>query len=191
MNTEQAVYRRVMRRELYSSRAGAAITVAVALILLLAALGTVCVLLVVHAAVVSGVPAGLSDAARFGPELRAPVVVGGTAAGVLGIVLIVLGVRPGRRARRPIHDGVDRTVAVVDDRVIANALAARAVSAASVPPGQLKVTVGRRRAVARVVPTSGTTVDAQAVADALTFDAARYGLSRAPRVIVAEQGLVG
>lgn len=191
MNTEQAVYRRVLRRELHSSCAGAAIAVAVVLILLLAAAGTVCVLLAVRAAVVSGVPAGLSDAARFGPGPRSAATAAGAVAAVLGIVLIVLGVRPGRKARRPMTGSTDRTAAVVDDRVIANAFAAHAASAAGVAPGQLKVIVGRRRVIARVVPTSGTIVDTRTVEDALRRDADRYGLSRAPRVVLARRGVVG
>ncbi len=189
MSSERSVHRRVLRRETHSSRAGAAITVAVCLILLFAAVGAACVYLVVHPATATAVQAGFSELARFRSALRPGVLVGGVVTALLGLIVILLGVTPGRKARRRLAS--DRSAIVVDDKVIANALAARAASVAGVAPGQAKVIVGRRRVAVRLVPTSGTSLDTKAVADAVAQNADAYGLTRAPRVHVAENGVVG
>lgn len=193
MSLEQAeaVQRRVLRRELHSSRAGAAITVAVILILLLAALGALCVLLALRSPLVSGVPDGLRAALAqlAGSAPPASVLAGGVLAAILGILLVLIGATPGRRRRRALPS--ERAAVVADDAVIANALAAEAASVAGVERGQVRVIVDRRRATARIVPTSGSDLDTDAVREALGRNAPAYGLARPARVVVADEGRVG
>lgn len=189
MTAERSVYRRALRRETHSSRAGAAIAVAVCLILALAAAGAACVSLVVDPSAAAALHAGFAEAPAFAPAVRYPVLFGGCVGIVLGLAVLLLGMLPGRRARRVL--GSDRAAIVVDDRVIANALAARAARAAGTETRQLDVRIGRRRAAVRVVPSSGVAVDVAAVREAAVRDAAVYGLIREPRITVAESGEVG
>lgn len=189
MSAEQSVYRRVLRRETHSSRAAAAIAVAVCLIVVLAAAGTACVLTVLHAPAAPLLRTGFSQAAALRPELRPPVLIAGLVALVLGVVVVLTGILPGRRPRRRLESG--RSVVVIDDSAIADTLAARVATTARVTPGQVRTVVARRRVIVRVVPTSGAAVDVAAVTDSLALQGAEYGLTREPRVLVAEHGTVG
>jgi len=188
MSSERAVYRRVLRRETHSSRAGAAITVAVCLILLLIAAGAGCVFLILHLPTVAVLEEVFAELGRFRPAVRYPVLGGGIVLAVLGLIVLVLGIVPGRKARRQLAS--ERTAVVVDDTVIANAIADRVSSAAGADRGRVKVTVGRRRADVRIVPTSGVPVSMAAATDAAGTEAAGYGLSGHPRVRIAEHGAV-
>ncbi|HEY0261038.1 MAG TPA: hypothetical protein VGC18_14435 [Lacisediminihabitans sp.] len=188
MSTERTVYRRVLRRETHSSRAGAAITVAVCLIILLAAAGAGCVFLIMHLPTIAALQGAFQELSRFRPAVRYPVLSGGIVVAVLGVIVLVLGLMPGRKARRRLAS--ERAAVVVDDSVIANAIADRVSSAVGADRRHVRVTVGRRRAAVRIVPTSGVPVSTRAVAEASTAEAAEYGLSRRPRVHVAESGTV-
>lgn len=184
MNAEQTVYRRVVRRDLHSSRAAPAILLAVLLILACAALGTVCVLLALR----GPASAALLDTLRSWSASRYVRLGVGALAVILGLWWVLAGILPGRRPRRSIPS--ERAAVVVDDRAIANFLAVQAASAAGVAPGQVRVVIGRRRATARIVPTSGVRTDVSAVREALAPDSAGYGLTRAPRVLIARNGSV-
>ena len=184
---------RLVRRELYSSRAlpsvvTAAVLIAGCLVLLfeavLKAVGDRPFLLDVEAVAAwlgtlpGGVPASLLGA-------------GSVLLVVLGALLLLLALLPGRRARYTIPN--ERAAVVVDAEVVASSLARRARVAAGVAPEQVLVTVGRGSVTVQIRPTSGTPVDADAVRAAVADDLRRSSIEPEPRiaVVVAESGVIG
>lgn len=186
MSAVPAVDRRLSRRETHSSRAGSAVVVALLLAVLLLAVGVGCVaLLAAHPGQTP--PDRLSlrpfDAAR--PAL----VGGGVAAALVGVVLVVLGIAPGRLRRRRIAS--QRMVALVDDGVVADEVADRVCSVLALEPRQVRVLVTHRRATVTVTPISGMPLDtesAQALADETTR---RLGVPGGARLVVSDHGVVG
>lgn len=184
---------RLVRRELHSSRAAASMVTAVALIVgclvllfeaVLQAVGDEPFLLDLDAAAAwlgalpGGVPASLLGA-------------GSLLLLVVGLLLVLLAVLPGRRARYAIPDG--RAAVVVDAEVVASSLARRARIAAGVGAEQVLVTVGRTAVRVQVRPTSGIPVDADAVRTAVADDLHRSGVTPEPRiaVVVTDSGVIG
>ena len=110
---------------------------------------------------------------------------------LLGIVTIVAAVRASRRPRRVLDS--ERAAVVVDDRVVASALARRAADAADVDPDHVVVTVGRTTATVRITPASGVPVDRDSVQVAvdgqLDRDRARPRLRG--RIVITTNGKVG
>ncbi|BDZ51370.1 hypothetical protein GCM10025867_36110 [Frondihabitans sucicola] len=194
MSTSTAsVYRRVLRRETHSPRSGLAITVAVVLILVAAWLGTESVLeligrpaLLVAPGDMLGSALTVSDAVPVAFLVAAGVVVA-----VVGVLVIVVSLKPGRRGR---HTGpTDRTALVVDDRAIASSLARTAAHAADLDPDQVIVTIGKRTADVHVRPSSGLPVDREAIVEAVTDEVERYELSPSlkTRIDIDKKGVVG
>jgi hypothetical protein len=110
---------------------------------------------------------------------------------VIGCVLFLAAVLPGRRARYAMP-GV-RTAVVVDAEILASALARRARLTAGVGPEQVLVTVGRRLVEVSVRPTSGIPVDAAEVREAVD-DELRGTIAEpfpAVRVTIAPSGVIG
>ena len=96
-----------------------------------------------------------------------PLLLGVTGAVVTmaGLFFFLNAVLPGRRARHLFPDR--RAAVVVDDEVIAAALARRARMAANVSPEQVMVVVSRNRVVVNVRPTSGVPLRQDAVLEAV------------------------
>lgn len=182
-----------VRRETSSSRAYVAAGVAVVV-----ALG--CAYLLLESTLQAfGQPAWLID-----PESAAHAVAGlpgdanrgllgliGAVLVMVGIMLVVVAVRQGRRGRRSLPGG--RVAVVVDDEVLASALARRARAAALVRPEQVNVVLSDREAVVNVRPTSGIPVRAEDVLAATEDELARLRPDPYPqlRVRVEGTGVVG
>jgi hypothetical protein len=191
MSTD-STYRRLVRRETHSSRAGIAITIAVLLILVLAWLGTEAVLAAVGAAPLLLAPADLASSALQGASAPAGALVAiGVVVALVGLVLVILGIAPGRRGRR--GASVGRTAAVVDDRVIARSLALTASHAGDVSPDQVDVTVSTRQALVRLTPSSGYTPDKASIEEAVRAELAGYDYTPqlTAKVTLAKDGKVG
>lgn len=118
--------------------------------------------------------------------------------GVIGAVLAMAGlffflnaVLPGRRARHLLDDS--RAGVVVDDEVIASALARRARLAANVTQEQVMVVVSRRQVTVNVRPTSGVPVSAGALLDAVRQELLEMAPAPMPAVSVnlATSGVIG
>lgn len=109
---------------------------------------------------------------------------------LVGLILVVVALAPGRRGRRVLAD--DRALIVVDDTVLAGALSRSAASAARVPAGQVSTALGRRSALVSVAPLSGYPVAADAVSEAVdrTLQAARPARATSTRVRVAPRGRI-
>ena len=86
-----------------------------------------------------------------------------------------------------------RIAVVVDDEVIASALARRARLAANVTPEQVMVVVSQRQAVVNVRPTSGVPVSENAVREAVEDELRAMAPIPLPavRVNLAESGVIG
>jgi hypothetical protein len=131
---------------------------------------------------VAGLPAGVN---------RGLLGLVGAVLAMIGLILVAVAVRPGRRGRRSLPGG--RIAVVVDDEVLASALARRARAAAVVRPEQVNVVMTEREAIVHVRPTSGIPVRAEDVLAAAEDELAR--LRPEPylqlRVRVEGTGVVG
>ena len=187
-----SLYKRIVRRETHSSRAGIAITLAVLLIIALAWIGTESVLAAVGTAPLLLAPTDLvgstldAASAPVGVLTAIAVVVA-----LVGLVLIIVSLAPGRRGRRGAK--AERTVAVVDDRVIARSLARTASYAGDVDPSQVSVSVGKRKALVEVTRTSGRQTDVRSIDEAVRDELDAYDFSPVLRhkVKLSEKGTVG
>jgi hypothetical protein len=183
---------RLVRRETHSPRSTAAITLAVVLILLLAWLGTELVLQLIGAPALLAAPGDMitfvidaqaQNTALFG--------IAGLVVALIGLVLLITGIGSGRRARHELP--TRRGSVVVDNEVIASALARTASSTAGVDPDNCTVSVSHRRAVVQLTPTSGSRVDEAAVLAAVTAQLEKLDLTPpvSARLIVSSHAKVG
>jgi hypothetical protein len=184
---------RILRRETHSSRAP--LSVIAAIILTLAAVYG----LLESMLRALGQPAWLIDpitAARKLAQLPdgvSPILLG--VAGVLfllvGLVFLAHAVLPGRRARHVIKD--PRVAVVVDDEVIASALARRARLAAGVTREQVMVVVSARAVQVNVRPTSGIRLQESVIQAAVEAELEAMALDPAPEVKVhlSGSGVIG
>lgn len=187
-----SLYRRIVRRETHSSRAGIAITLAVLLIIALAWIGTEAVLAAIGQAPLLLAPADLvgstldAASAPVGVLTAIAVVVA-----LVGLALIIVSLAPGRRGRR--GGTADRTVTVVDDRVIARSLARTASYAGDVDPSQVSVSIAKRSAVIEVTRTSGRQADLRSIDEAVRDELDSYDFSPTLRhkVRLSKKGTVG
>lgn len=184
---------RILKRETRSSRAAAAVIAAVLVIVLSG------YALLETAVRAIGQPPWLVDPEAAAEQIVAlPAGVPPLLLGVLGAVLVMVGlyfflnaVLPGRRARHLLRDR--RAAVVVDDEVIASALARRARLAANVTQEQVMVIVSRSHVIVNVRPTSGVPLRADAVLAAVQEELREMG--PAPvldvRINVAPGGVIG
>jgi hypothetical protein len=190
--------RRVLHRETHSTRAAAAIAAAV-LVMVLAAYGLLEA--GVHAI---GQPAWLIEPQVAAQRLVAlpagisPLLLGviGAVVAMVGLVFLLNGILPGRRARHRLSVAGQATggpAVVVDDEVIASSLARRARLAANVTPEQVMVVVSQRQVLVNVRPTSGVPVDEAAVMAAIQDELDQMALEPSPaaRINVATSGVIG
>ena len=187
-----ATYGRIGRRELHSPRSAAAIAVAILAILLCGWIGTEIVLMLLGQPALLAAPAdlaaGVASASTVPAPLLAAIAIG---CAVLGLLLLIIAVAPGRRARHLIDS--KRTVTVVDDEVIASALAGRAARVGGIDPDNTRVSISRRLATVHLVPTSGQPVQRDSVQQAVSdqLDGLHLRPTLQPRVVVALGGKVG
>lgn len=211
---------RVLYRETHSSRAGVA-TLAAVLVVVLCAYGLL--ESAVHAIGQPAWLIEPQTAAERLVALPAgvpPLLLGalGAVLAMIGLFFLLNAVLPGRRARHVLNsqgagagprsgpDSGDGTTSgsgtaeawhspavVVDDEVIASALARRARLAANVTPEQVMVVVSRRQVVVNVRPTSGVPVEEAAVLAAVEDELGEMALVPAPevRVNLSSTGVIG
>lgn len=187
------VTRVILKRESRSSRAVISVVAAI-LVALLALYGLLEAMLRVL-----GQPPWLIDpltaAQRLAqlPEgiLPAMLVAIGLLIFVVGLVFLGNAVIPGRRARHVIPD--PRVAVVVDDVVVASALAKRARLAAGVTREQVVVVVSAKSVQVNVRPTSGILLDEALIQAAVEDELTAMALQPAPAVKVhlANSGVIG
>lgn len=191
--THPALYRRILRRETHSPRATIAIIVAAMLVVVFAWIGTESVLALLGRPALLVAPADALTSTLAIPTALLPsaIIGGGALVAVLGLLLLLVAVLPGRRAR---HTGpVGRTAVVVDNAVIASALARTASTTANIDPDQVVVTVGRRTADVRVQRSSGFSVNEARITAAVEQHLQKLELAPAlsSTVTLEKQGVVG
>lgn len=187
------IYRRIRRRETHSPRSAAAIVLAILLILTFAWLAVEIVLSMANLPPLLVTPHDMSIALTEITALSSPVLIGsGLTLALLGVILIALTLAPGRRARHAIDS--EETIAIVDDEVLASAVARQAAVAAQISPDNARVTVSHRGADVRLTPTSGYPINRTAVLAAVEDEVESYKLDpklRAPRLFINARGKVG
>lgn len=183
----------ILKRETHSSRAVASVIAAVLVIVF-------CGYALLETAVRAiGQPPWLID-----PETAAERIVAlpdgippllltvtGAVMAMAGLFFLLNAVLPGRRARHLLRDR--RAAVVVDDEVIASALARRARLAANVTQQQVMVIVSKRQVLVNVRPTSGVPLRAETVLAAVRRELEEMGPSPMPdvRINVATSGVIG
>jgi hypothetical protein len=184
---------RILKRETRSSRAGMA---GLAAALVIAA----CVYALLESALRAiGQPPWLIDPQTAAERLTAlpggtsPLLLGalGGVVAMVGLIFFLNAVLPGRKSRHLLQD--PRAGVVVDDEVIASALARAARTAANVTQEQVMVVVSQRLVVVNVRPTSGVPLREERILAAVEDELQRMAPSPMPsvRVNVATSGVIG
>jgi len=188
-----ATYRRVLRRETHSSRSASAIVVLVVLVLVAAYVGVESVYAALSQRALLFSPLDtLSTLATAATSSASVIVIAvGIVTGLVGILLVVLAVAAGRRGRHTVAD--TRVAVVIDDHVIAAAIARGARTAGRLAPGQVTAWVSRRSSEIAVTPASGIPVDEEAVLTGAREELAEtdYQPRVEPRVRVSQNGKLG
>lgn len=176
--------RRVVRRETHSPRTVAMFVAVILLILALAYIGLEIVLsllaqpaLLLGPAAAAGWLVGLPTAQPAGLVIAGSVVLAS-----IGLIFIWLAVTPGRLSRHTIDAG-DRAV-VVDNGVIASALAQHLAEETGLARDDVTVGVGHRSVDVTVRPGVGIPVDKAAVQSAAEAEIETYRLTRSVRTRV-------
>lgn len=176
--------RRVVRRETHSPRTVAMFVAVILLILALAYIGLEIVLsllaqpaLLLGPAAAAGWLIGLPTAQPAGLVIAGSVVLT-----IIGLVFLWLAVTPGRLSRHTIDAG-DRAV-VVDNGVIASALAQHLAEEAGLARDDITVGVGHRSVDVILRPGVGIPVDKAAVQAAAEAELETYRLTRSVRTRV-------
>lgn len=188
----KSTYSRIARRETHSPRSVLAIVLAVILILAAAYAVTEIILSIAGQPPLLVTP---GDAAKglVGAN-TVPVwilITAGIILALIGLWLIVSSFTSGRRARHLIR--TDRAVTVIDNEVIASALARHASYAANTDPDNTRVSVTHNRAVVEMTPATGRTVDEGRIKDAVDEQLAAYDVSPRLRskIDIKKTGKVG
>lgn len=178
------VLRRVVRRETHSPRTVAVFVAVILLILALAYIGLEIVLyLAAQPALLVGPLAGWGWLVGLPTAQPAGLVIAGSAVlAVIGLVFIWLAVMPGRLSKHTLEAG-DRAV-VVDNGVIASALAQHLSEEIGIARENITVGVGHRSVDVTVRPGAGIPLDRGAVQSAAETELGSYRLSRSVRTRV-------
>lgn len=192
MSSRNSLYARIARRETHSPRSTLAITLAVVVILSCGYLGAEIILDLLGQPALLVAPTAMVAALIGLPgNVGGMMVVPAIVVTLISMVLIVLAFKAGRRPRHALK--TDRTVTIVDDEVIASALARHASNAGYLAPDNARVSVSRSLATVHLTPTSGTPVDRQAVTKAVLEELSDYELIRQLQttIVIHENGEVG
>jgi hypothetical protein len=187
-----STYRRIARRETHSPRSALALVLAVVLILAAAYAITEIILSIAGHAPLLVTPGQAANGVvtavtlPFGILLAAGIILA-----IIGILLLIAALSSGRRARHLIQ--TDRAVTVIDNEVIASALARQASYAGNTDPDNTKVSVSHSRAVIDITPVSGRQVDKDAITAAVDEQLGTYDVRPKLRskVVVSKTGKVG
>ncbi|MCS6562588.1 MULTISPECIES: DUF6286 domain-containing protein [Curtobacterium] len=184
-----SVERRIRRRSVHRSRSTAVAVALVVLALVAAWIGTEAVLSAIGRPPLVADPQTVVDTA-LRPDAAFVTVVEVVAGALvlLGVVLVVLALKPGRKHRSVVEH--ERGAVVIDTRIVASTAANAAGMAAGVPEGNASATARGRTTEVRIVPVTGVPVDEAsvraAVVERLSGLDERFG--RRVRVRVEEKG---
>lgn len=165
---------RVQRRETHSPRSAAMVTAVILLIAPIAYLGVEIVLVMAGTPALVAAPADLLRG--ISAATGTPMTAIGAAVALLGVVLVVVAVTPGRLAKHTMA-AADGTIVVVDNGVIAAALAQHLSDILGIDRRRLTVGVGHRRVDVTVRPETGLSIDLDQVRAASDAELATYRLT--------------
>jgi hypothetical protein len=184
-----SVERRIRHRSVHRSRSTAVAVTLVVLVLVAAWVGTESVLRAIGRPPLLADPQTAVDAA-LRPDAAFVTIAEAVAVAlvVIGVVLIVLALKPGHQHRSVIAH--DRGAVIIDTRILASTAANAAGTAAGVPEGNASATARGRRTDVRVVPVTGVAVDESVVRDAVRdrLNALDERFGRGVRVRIEEKG---
>ncbi|KTR41577.1 hypothetical protein NS263_04285 [Curtobacterium oceanosedimentum] len=188
MSTEQ-LEKRLRRRSIHRSRSTALAITLIIVVVVAAWIGTEAVLKAIGQRPLLADPQTVADTA-LQPDAAFTTIAEVIAAVlvILGIILIVLAVKPGRQPRSGIDR--DRGAVVIDTRILASTAANAAALAAGVPESNTSASARGHHTEVHVVPLSGIPVDRtrveQAVQDRLGRLGGKHG--RSVKVTVEQKG---
>lgn len=180
--SESSVFRRVTRRETHSPRSVAmAITVVIVILALIyVATETVLELLSQTALLISPAKAAEWLAALPKQQPAGAVIAVAVVVMVIGIILIVVALAPGRQPKHELHS--DGRVVLVDNGVIAAALAQHLSDQTGVARERIGVGVSRRVVDVNVASDAGAVLDEKLMKELVTAELESYQLSRALKI---------
>lgn len=188
-----APYARIVRRETHSPRTVTTIVLASLIILACVYAGVELVLRMLERPPLLVAPEAALEWLATLParQPQAALTVGGVAATLIGLLLMLHAILPGRTARHQMLHA--HRAVLVDNGVLASSIARRVETVARVPSGQAVVSVSHRRVTIDVTPTSGIPVDESAIRTAVDDEIATYDLAPRlrPTVRVESSGAVG
>lgn len=175
---------RVVRRETHSPRTVAMFVAVSLLILALIYVGVELVLSLLAQPALVAAPGAIAQwlVALPGDQPTPLVIVGGVIVAILGLVFVILAVTPGRLSKHELaFDGSERAV-VVDNGVIAAAVAQKVSADSGVARDRVTVGVAHRTVDVTVRPDPGVEIERESVRRAATEALDAYRL--VPRVKV-------
>lgn len=175
------VLRTVVRRETHSPRTVAMLVVVVLLLLALAYAAVEIILDLTGAQPLLVSPGEALNAVVAAPTALMPVafIVGGVVLAILGLVVLVLALKPGRLSRHEMEWG-ERAV-VVDNGVVASALAQHLSNESGIARDDIVVGVAHRAVDVTVRPPVGIPVDEAQLRRIVDEEVAAYKLTPAVR----------
>ncbi|MFG6446502.1 DNA/RNA endonuclease G [Microbacterium sp. P07] len=179
-----SVLSRVVRRETHSPRTVAMIVAVVVVMLGLIYVGVEIVLHVLAQPALVIAPADAVGQLAGVPRLQPPaaVVAVGAVIAIVGLVFVVLALTPGRLSKHRMDLG-DRAV-VVDNGVLAAALAQRVSDEAGIPRENITVGVSHRVVDVVLTPDAGLPIDASRVRVIAEEEMAGYRLTPSVKTVV-------
>ncbi|QCR43089.1 hypothetical protein C1N91_05545 [Curtobacterium sp. SGAir0471] len=173
MSTEQ-LEKRLRRRSVHRSRSTALAVTLIIVVVVAAWVGTEAVLKAIGQRPLLADPQTVADTA-LKPDAAFTTIAEVIAAVlvILGIILIVLAVKPGRQPRSGIDR--DRGAVVIDTRILASTAANAAALAAGVPESNTSASARGHHTEVHVVPLSGIPVDRTQVEHAVQERLGRLG----------------
>lgn len=169
--------RRVVRRETHSPRTVAMFTALLVLILALAYIGTEIVLrLLSQPALLLGPAQGFAFLVGLPTSQPSGIVIAvGAVIAVIGLVFVILAITPGRLSKHEMQWG-ERAV-VVDNGVVAAALAQHVSDETGLPRDRITVGVAHRRVDVTVRPGAGVPLDQARLRQVVDREVAEYRLT--------------
>lgn len=176
-----AVLRTVVRRETHSPRTVAMLVVVVLLLLALAYAAVEIILDLTGAQPLLVSPGEALNAVVAAPTALMPVafIVGGVVLAILGLIVLVIALKPGRLSRHEMEWG-ERAV-VVDNGVVASALAQHLSNESGIARDDIVVGVAHRAVDVTVRPPVGIPVDEAQLRRIVDEEVAAYKLTPAVR----------
>ncbi|MFF7682578.1 DNA/RNA endonuclease G [Microbacterium sp. NPDC007973] len=176
-----AVLRTVVRRETHSPRTVAMLVVVVLLLLVLAYAAVEIILALTGAQPLLVSPGEALNAVVAAPTALMPVafIVGGVVLAILGLIVLVIALKPGRLSRHEMEWG--QRAVVVDNGVVASALAQHLSNESGIARDDIVVGVAHRAVDVTVRPPVGIPVDEAQLRRIVDAEVAAYKLTPAVR----------